>query len=142
MRLITTTFAAVLATSSLALAGSPNRVWFQGSDAIAMASATGQSAGYAGLPAQADPNNLSANCPTCVPGGTADSNFGAGVPNQIVTFLHPYTNKAISVPLTLPVGKPRIVIQRSRIIYDYGLFKQKVVVNFFPEGLVEVVYRG
>jgi hypothetical protein len=131
-----------LVSCALATAGSPNRVWFQGSDSVAMASATGQSAGYAGLPAAGDPNNLSASCPTCVPGGTADSNFGAGVPNQIVTFLHPYTNKAISIPLTLPVGKPRVVVQRSRVVYDYGLFKQKVIVNFFPEGLVEVVYRG
>jgi hypothetical protein len=107
-----------------------------------MASATGQSAGYAGLPASADPNNLSASCPTCVPGGTADAHFGAGVPNQIVTFLHPYTDKAITIPLTLPVGQPRIVVQRSRIVYDYGLFRQKVIVNFYPEGLVEVVYRS
>jgi hypothetical protein len=140
MKYILGTLLALISAGSITHAGT--RVLFQGSDAVAMASATGQSAGYAGLPAQADPNNLSASCPTCVPGGTADANFGSGVPNQIVTFLHPYTNKAISVPLTLPVGKPRIIVQRSRIVYDYGLFKQKVVVNFLPEGLVEVIYRG
>lgn len=118
------------------------RVWYRGSEAVAIASATGQSAGYAGLPAAADPNNLSASCPTCVPGGTADANFGAGVPNQVVTFLHPYTNQAISIPLTLPMGKPRILIQRTRIIYDYGLFRQKVIISFHPNNLVEVIYRG
>ena len=79
-------------------------------------------------------------CPTCVPGGTASANFGAGVPNQIVTFLHPYTNQAISVPLTLPVGKPTIVTKRDRIVYSYGLFR-KVVVIFRPQGRVEVVYK-
>lgn len=125
-----------------AFAGGPNRIWFQGSQAAAMASATGQAAGYLGLPAANDPNNLAASCPTCVPGGTSDANFGAGVPNQVVTFLHPYTNQAITIPLTLPVGKPRVIIQRSRIVYDYGFFRQKVIVNFHEGGLVEVVYRG
>lgn len=120
----------------------PTRVWFRGTERAALASATGQSAGYIGLPAAADPANLAASAVAAVPGGSTDPNFGAGVPNQIVTFLHPYTNKAITIPLTLPMGKPRIVTQRSRIVYDYGLFRQKVIINFHPEGLVEVVYRG
>jgi len=120
----------------------PTRIWFRGTERAALASATGQSAGYIGLPAAADPANLAASAVAAVPGGSTDPNFGAGVPNQIVTFLHPYTNKAITIPLTLPTGKPRIVTQRSRIVYDYGLFRQKVIINFHPEGLVEVVYRG
>lgn len=121
-------------------AAAARRILFRGSEAVAIASAGVPGSGYAGLPA--NPTNLSASCPTCVPGGTADANFGAGVPNQIVTFLHPFTNQAVTIPLTLPVGKPRIVTRRDRIIYDYGLLRDKVVVIFRPDGLVEVAYRG
>ena len=64
------------------------------------------------------------------------------LPNQIVTFLHPYTNQAITVPLTLPVGRPRIVTRSDRIIYNYGLFSHRVVVKFLRNGQVEVNYRG
>lgn len=88
------------------------------------------------------PGNLSASCPTCVPGGTTSANYGAGVPNQIVTFLHPYTNKAVTVPLTLPVGKPRIHTYADRIVYDYGLLSYKVIIKFLPDGEVRVGYRG
>lgn len=132
--------ALVWATGIPTEATAARRVLFRGSEAVAVAAAGVPGAGYAGLPA--NPTNLAASCPTCVPGGTADANFGAGVPNQIVTFLHPYTNQAVTVPLTLPVGKPRIVTRSDRIIYDYGLFRDKVVVIFRPGGLVEVVYRG
>lgn len=90
--------------------------------------------------AYANPN-LAANCPTCVPGGNANAHHGAGVPNQIVTFLHPYTGKAVTVPLTLPVGRPSIVTRSDRIIYNYGLFGYKIVVKFLPTGLVEVRYN-
>lgn len=132
----------LVTTSALASQGvCANRVLFRGSEGVAIASATGQAAGYMGMPSAGASVNLGGSCPTCVPGGTADANFGAGVPNQIVTFLHPFTNQAITVPLTLPVGKPRIVTRGSRIIYDYGLFQPKVVVIFKPDGLVEVVYR-
>lgn len=86
--------------------------------------------------------NLSASCPTCVPGGTTSANYGAGVPNQIVTFLHPFTNKAVTVPLTLPVGKPRIHTYADRIVYDYGLLSYKVIIKFLPDGEVRVAYRG
>jgi hypothetical protein len=121
-------------------ASAANRVLFRGSEGAAIASATGQAAGYVGLPGAGE--NPAGSCPTCVPGGTADANFGAGVPNQIVTFLHPYTNRAITIPLTLPVGRPHIVTRGNRIVYDYGLFRQKVIVIFKPDGLVEVVYRA
>jgi hypothetical protein len=85
--------------------------------------------------------NLSANCPTCVPGGTTSANYGAGVPNQIVTFLHPYTGQAITLPLTLPVGRPTIVTRSDRIIYNYGFCGYKVTVKFLPNGQAEVRYR-
>ncbi|MFO0948951.1 MAG: hypothetical protein U1D30_24080 [Planctomycetota bacterium] len=121
------------------------RIFFKGSEMLAMQSSPGPiAAGYLGVgPAVAPvPGNLSASCPTCVPGGSSSPHGGAGVPNQIVTFLHPYTNKAITVPLTLPVGRPTIVTRRDRIVYNYGLFSYRVVVKFLPDGLVEVRYDG
>ena len=75
-----------------------------------------------------------------VPGGSASAHHGAGIPNQIVTFLHPYTCKAITIPLTLPVGRPTIITRSDRIIYHYGLC-DRVVVKFLPNGMVEVRYK-
>lgn len=118
------------------------RIFFRGSEAIAVESANlapGRPAGYLGA-AHAAPGNLGTSCPTCVPGGSSSPFYGAGTPNQIVTFLHPYTNKAVTVPLTLPVGKPTVVIKRDRVVYNYGLFGYKVVVKFHPDGRVEVRY--
>lgn len=116
------------------------RIMFRGSEAIAAQSAAQpRAAGYVAPAAGA--GNLSATCPTCVPGGSSSPNGGAGVPNQIVTFLHPYTMKAVTVPLTLPVGKPTIVTKSDRIVYSYGLFK-KVIVRFLSDGRVEVRYSN
>lgn len=113
------------------------RILYQGSETLALqSSGPGQMSGYV---APAAPGNLADNCPTCV---TGPSTKGAGTPNQIVTFLHPYTNKAITVPLTLPVGRPTIITRSDRIIYSYGLFSYRVVVKFLPNGQVEVRYRG
>jgi hypothetical protein len=83
-------------------------------------------------------------CLNCTPGSAQARNYGAGTPNAIVTFLHPYTNKAISVPMTLPVGKPSIITRSDRIIYDYGKFGllgRYVVVRFYPDGTVMVKYH-
>lgn len=156
----------ILGAASLALPmteaeASRYRVTFQGNEARAVQSADVRTSGYVGVPtavppgaampavntfapaSAADPANLSGgSCPTCVPGGSPSKNYGAGVPNQIVTFLHPYTNKAITVPLTLPAGEPTIVTRSDRIIYDYGLFSYKVIVIFKECGQVEVKYRG
>lgn len=131
----------VLAASMVAIqnaSAAEYRIMFRGSEAIAQQSAAQPRA--AGYVAPTGPGNLSASCPTCVPGGTSSANHGAGVPNQIVTFLHPYTMKAVTVPLTLPVGKPTIVTKSDRIVYNYGLFAKKVVVHFLPDGRVEVKY--
>lgn len=117
------------------------RIYFQGTDAVALQSAAVPAAGYLGTAPPPPSNNLSATCPTCVPGGTASANYGAGVPNQIVTFLHPYTGQAITVPLTLPTGRPTVVTKSDRIVYNYGLFGYKVVVLFLPNGRAEVRYR-
>jgi hypothetical protein len=133
---------AAVACATPAIAGT-YRIYFRGSEALAIQSAGVPSAppvaGYIGAPVTAPPTTTVAPaCATCAP---APPNHGAGVPNQIVTFLHPYTGKAITVPLTLPVGKPTIVTRSDRIIYNYGLFSQKVVVRFLENGEVEVKYR-
>ena len=139
--------AASLAIAGLAACVAPAqaasyRIYFKGSEALAVQSSGAPTAGYLGVPAAGGGVNLSAGCSSCVPGGTSDAFFGAGVPNQIVTFLHPYTNKAITVPLTLPTGRPKLITRRDRIIYDYGLFSYKVVVRFLENGEVQVKYRG
>lgn len=135
-------------------------VYFVGSEARAIQAGTMiQPAGYVGAPGVAPVAPLSAPpiaagyvspaaCPApgacAAPLAAAQTGpyHGAGTPNQIVTFLHPYTNQAITIPLTLPVGRPKIVTKSDRIIYDYGLFSQKVIVKFLPDGLVDVIYRG
>lgn len=132
---------AALLASAMPAAAAQFRIYFQGSEAVALQSAA-QPAGYLGTAPAGPSNNLSASCPTCVPGGTSSANHGAGVPNQIVTFLHPYTNQAITVPLTLPVGRPQIVTRSDRIIYNYGFMSYRVVVKFLPNGKVEVKYAG
>lgn len=139
--------ATALATAAIAPAAWANnyRLYFKGSEVLAVQSAGARPAGYMGLqaaPGPAVPGNLSSGaCSTCVPGGSASPWGGAGTPNQIVTFFHPYTCKAITVPLTLPVGKPTIVTRSDRIVYNYGLFNYKVVVKFLPNGQVEVRYN-
>lgn len=122
------------------------RLYFKGSEVVALQSAAIRPAGYMGLaPAPgipAAPGNLNSGaCSTCVPGGSASPWGGAGVPNQIVTFFHPYTCKAITVPLTLPVGKPTIVTKSDRIVYNYGFLSYRVIVKFLPNGQVEVKYN-
>jgi hypothetical protein len=174
--------AAWAALTGMALAADPAsanvyRIYYQGSEAVAVASAVPtlgapvaavgavQPAGYFGAPPAAavgavqpvagyqgvppaiaavpgpPPANLSVPCPTCIPGGSPSANFGAGVPNQIVTFMHPYTGKAITIPMTLPVGRPKIITRPDRIIYDYGPFGYRATVKFEPNGRAEVKYR-
>ncbi|HVJ83561.1 MAG TPA: hypothetical protein VNC50_21020, partial [Planctomycetia bacterium] len=93
------------------------------------------------------PVAATAPCTNCTPGAAAARNYGAGVPNALVTFLHPYTNKAITIPLTLPVGKPQLITRSDRIVYDYSLlsgvnpFGRRVVVKFNSDGTVSVTYH-
>lgn len=138
---IAVAMAALLTMAPESFAGS-YRLYFKGSEVLAMQSGAVRPAGYLGTPAApAAPGDLNSGaCSTCVPGGSASPWGGAGTPNQIVTFFHPYTCKAITVPLTLPVGKPTIVTRSDRIIYNYGFLRYKVVVKFLPNGQVEVKY--
>jgi hypothetical protein len=127
----------MLVCQATALAGQ-YRIYFVGSEARAIEATQGvRPAGYVGIPT--NPANLG-NLPAAQ--SMPRLFHGAGTPNQIVTFLHPYTNKAISIPLTLPVGRPRVDILSDRVVYNYGLFSYKVVVRFLPNGLVEVTYKG
>lgn len=138
---------ALILTAAVGLAVAPAaranqyRIFFKGSEVLAMQSGGPQAAGYLGVGPAPSPGNLGAPCSTCVPGGSSSPFGGAGVPNQIVTFLHPYTNKAVTVPLTLPVGRPTIVTKSDRIVYNYGFLGYRVVVKFLPSGLVEVRYN-
>lgn len=136
MRYAVTALAAMAAVAVVQPSSAASyRILYQGSEALAMQSGGVRAAGFV---APGGAPNLANDCPTCVRGPNTK---GAGVPNQIVTFLHPYTQKAITVPLTLPAGKPRLVTRADRIIYNYGLFGYKVVVRFLPNGQVEVRYR-
>src|SRR5690606_7294078 len=104
-RLRTALVAALVLGVPTLVSAAQYRILYQGSEALAMqSSGAPRASGYVGP--VGDPHNLADNCPTCVQGPTTQ---GAGTPNQIVTFLHPYTNKAITVPLTLPVGRPTII---------------------------------
>jgi hypothetical protein len=147
------------------------RYYFKGSDAIAqqiggpapvLAPSPYPPPAAVGLPARAvvpavpgppavalaAPVAAGAPCTNCTPGAAAARNHGAGVPNALVTFLHPYTNKAVTVPLTLPVGKPQLITKSDRIIYDYSFlagvnpFGKRVVVGFHPDGTVSVYYHA
>jgi hypothetical protein len=136
------------------------RIYYKGSEAVAAQAGGGV---IVGAPAVATPVQYAApaaplvaapvvrgvpaatpGCVNCTPGSAQAKNYGAGTPNAIVTFLHPYTNKAVSVPMTLPIGKPTITTRSDRIVYDYskfGLFGRYIIVRFFPDGTVMVHYH-
>ncbi len=61
-------------------------------------------------------------------------------PTHLVTFLHPYTGRPITVPLAFPEGTPRIEHVRNKIIYNYGSYT--VEAHFLPDGSVDVVYNS
>jgi hypothetical protein len=152
-------FAMSLAAAALVsgeAAANGERIYYRGSEgAIAPVVAAPVVAGpavapplqYQGPPAVAPVAAVPAatpGCVNCTPGSAQARNYGAGTPNAIVTFLHPYTNKAISIPMTLPVGKPTIITRSDRIIYDYSkclCFGRYIVVRFFPDGTVMTEYN-
>jgi len=61
-------------------------------------------------------------------------------PTHVLTFLHPYTLRAITVPVTLPAGTPRLEHVRDRVVYNYGSYA--VEARFFRDGSVDVVYNA
>jgi hypothetical protein len=61
-------------------------------------------------------------------------------PTHVVTFLHPYTGRQVSVPVALPEGTPNIRHGSDRITFDYGSYT--VTAQFFPDGSVDVLYNS
>jgi hypothetical protein len=50
----------------------------------------------------------------------------------------------VTVPMTLPVGNPKLITKSDRVIYDYGSLGwlgRYVVVRFYPDGTVRVNYH-
>jgi hypothetical protein len=72
--------------------------------------------------------------------GTAKPYAGNFQPNRMVTFLHPYTNRNVLVPMKLPDGTPRIEHIAERIRFNYGTYY--VEARFLPDGGVDVVYNS
>jgi hypothetical protein len=56
----------------------------------------------------------------------------------LVTFRHPCTGQAVTLPLALPASTPRMEYTNDRVIYDYG--SDTVEVSFLPDGSANVVY--
>ena len=82
-------------------------------------------------------------------GAESVSRFGTSVtpyasrvrPNQVVTFVHPYTGGQVQVPIAFPIDStPRVEHRRDRIIFNYGSSTIEVV--FLPDGSVDVVYNS
>jgi hypothetical protein len=71
---------------------------------------------------------------------TAKPYVGNFTPNRMVTFLHPYTNRNVVVPMKLPDGTPRIEHIAERIRFNYGSYY--IEARFLPEGGVDVVYNS
>jgi hypothetical protein len=59
-------------------------------------------------------------------------------PNQMVTVVHSYTGRTVTVPLTLPEDTPRLEHRTDRIVYNYGSYV--VEIRFRTDGAVETVY--
>jgi hypothetical protein len=60
------------------------------------------------------------------------------IPNQVLSFRHPYTHAYMSVPVALPNGAPKVEQRSDRLIYDYGFVA--VVIHFVRDGSVNVSY--
>ena len=59
-------------------------------------------------------------------------------PTHYVTFRHPYTLAPVTVPMTFPLGTPRLEHTPTRIVYNYGSYA--VEARFQPDGSVDVIY--
>jgi hypothetical protein len=77
------------------------------------------------------------------------SRFGTSVapyqpsirPNQIATFVHPFTGRQVQVPIAFPPDStPQIQHRRDRIIFNYGSYTITVV--FLTDGSVDVIYNS
>jgi hypothetical protein len=61
-------------------------------------------------------------------------------PTHFVSIQHPYTGRAVILPLCLPEETPRMEYRAARVIYNYGSYT--VEVHFLADGTVDVVYNS
>jgi hypothetical protein len=61
-------------------------------------------------------------------------------PTHFVSIQHPYTGRAVILPLSLPDETPRMEYRAARVIYNYGSYT--VEVHFLADGTVDVVYNS
>ena len=61
-------------------------------------------------------------------------------PTCLLTYRHPCTGQAVTVPLALPEGTPTIQYKLRQVVYNYGSYA--VEVHFLPDGSVAVVYNS
>ena len=82
-------------------------------------------------------------------GGIDGRNAGAGRepacnpphPTCYLTFQHPCTGQAITLPLRLPIDStPRIEHRYNRLIYNYG--SDSVEIEFLTDGSADVIYNS
>jgi hypothetical protein len=60
-------------------------------------------------------------------------------PTHLVTYRHPYSGHTIVVPISFPVGTPRIEHVGTRLIYNYGSYT--ITVWFLSDGSVDLIYN-
>jgi hypothetical protein len=58
----------------------------------------------------------------------------------MVTFWHPYSRQYVKVPLSFPLGTPRIEYRYDTVIFNYGSYT--VEAHFLRDGSVETVYNN
>jgi hypothetical protein len=61
-------------------------------------------------------------------------------PTHLVTFTHPYSGRPIVVPISFPVGTPRIEHIDHRLIYNYGSYT--ITVRFLTDGSADLIYNS
>jgi len=61
-------------------------------------------------------------------------------PTHLVTFRHSFTQRNITVPLTLAPSTPRMSYSRDSVSYNYG--SEQIQVQFQKDGTVDVVYSS
>lgn len=61
---------------------------------------------------------------------------------HMVTYLHPYTGRHITLPIAFPAaaGTPRIAYERDAVLYSYTGYAIRV--EFRPDGSADVVYNS
>jgi hypothetical protein len=61
-------------------------------------------------------------------------------PTHMATFLNPRTGRNINVPITFPLGTPRVEHRTYLILYNYTGYQ--IQVRFLTDGSVDVIYNS